>query len=130
MLSFVQLCATLWTIACQPPLSLEFFRKEYWSGLPCPSSGIKPTFLCLLYWQAGSLPLVPPGKPCMHLVEYILRTKRTARKSQALFAKFTINSTANVISLKSFNAYYNINNHAYVVRSQDIQKEYKTKYIK
>ena len=44
-----------------------------------------------------------------------------ARKSQVLSAKFTINGSANVISLKSFNAYYNINNYAYVVRSQDIQ---------
>ena len=127
MLSFVQLFATLWNIACQSPPSLEFFRKEYWSGLPCPSSGdlpnpgIKPTSLCLLHWQAGSLPRVPPAKPYTHLVGYILRTKRTARISQALFAKFTINSSANVISLKSFNAYYNINNYAYVVRSQDIQ---------
>ena len=26
--------ATLWTIACQSPLSIEFPRQEYWSGLP------------------------------------------------------------------------------------------------
>ena len=25
--------------------------------------GIKPKSLCLLHWQAGSLPLAPPGKP-------------------------------------------------------------------
>ena len=24
--------ATLWTVAFQPPLSMEFFRQEYWSG--------------------------------------------------------------------------------------------------
>ena len=41
--------ATLWTIACQAPLSVEFSRQEYWSGLPCPplgdlpNSGIEPT---------------------------------------------------------------------------------------
>ena len=28
-----------------------------------PNPGIKATFLCLLRWQAGSLPLAPPGKP-------------------------------------------------------------------
>ena len=28
-----------------------------------PTQGSKPHLLCLLHWQAGSLPLVPPGKP-------------------------------------------------------------------
>ena len=32
----VQLLATLWTEACQDPLSMDFFRQEYWSGLPFP----------------------------------------------------------------------------------------------
>ena len=36
-LSHVQLFATLWTIAYQAPLSMGFFRQEYWSGLPFPS---------------------------------------------------------------------------------------------
>ena len=30
---------TLWTVACQVPLSLGIYRQEYWSGLPCPSPG-------------------------------------------------------------------------------------------
>ena len=34
--SHVQLFATLWTIAHQVPLSMGFFRQEYWSGLPFP----------------------------------------------------------------------------------------------
>ena len=25
-----------WTVACQVPLSMEFSRQEYWSGLPSP----------------------------------------------------------------------------------------------
>ena len=40
-----QSCATLvipWTVACQGPLSTEFSRQEYWSGLPFPSSGDLP----------------------------------------------------------------------------------------
>ena len=43
--------ATLWTIAPKVPLSMEFPRQEYWSGLPCPfprdlcSPGIKPESL-------------------------------------------------------------------------------------
>ena len=35
-LSHVQLFVTLWTIAHQAPLSMGFFRQEYWSGLPWP----------------------------------------------------------------------------------------------
>ena len=31
--------ATPWTVACQAPLSKEFSRQEYWSGLPFPSPG-------------------------------------------------------------------------------------------
>ena len=41
-LSHVQLFATPWTVAHQAPLSLEFSRQEYWSGLPCPAPGDLP----------------------------------------------------------------------------------------
>ena len=40
--SHVQLCATLWTVAHQAPLSMGFFRQEYWSGLPCSPPGDLP----------------------------------------------------------------------------------------
>ena len=49
--SHVQLCVTLWAVACQEPLSMRFSRQEYWSGFPCPppgdlpDTGIKPEFL-------------------------------------------------------------------------------------
>ena len=49
--SHVQLLATLWTVACQAPLSMGFFMQEYWSGLLCPhledvpDPGTEPTFL-------------------------------------------------------------------------------------
>ena len=42
LLSHVWLFVTLWTVACQAPLSMEFPRQEYWSGLPFPSSGDLP----------------------------------------------------------------------------------------
>ena len=29
--------ATPWTVARQTPLSMEFSRQEYWSGMPFPS---------------------------------------------------------------------------------------------
>ena len=31
--------STLWTVALQAPLSMGFFRQEYWNGLPCPPPG-------------------------------------------------------------------------------------------
>ena len=37
-----QLFVTLWTIACQSPLSMEFSRQEHWSGLSSPPSGDLP----------------------------------------------------------------------------------------
>ena len=39
-----QLClfATPWAVAHQAPLSMEFSRQGYWSGLPFPSTGDLP----------------------------------------------------------------------------------------
>ena len=34
--------ATLWTVAFWAPLSVGFFRQEYWIGLPFPTSGDVP----------------------------------------------------------------------------------------
>ena len=68
-LSCVQLFVTPWTVIHQAPLSMEFCRQEYWSGLPFPSPGdlpdprIKPRSPTL---QADSLPTEPPGKPVLH----------------------------------------------------------------
>ena len=37
-LSCVQLFVTIWTVACQVPLSMGFPGQENWSGLPFPPS--------------------------------------------------------------------------------------------
>ena len=42
LLSPVQLFATPWTVAHKAPLSMEFSRQEYWSGLPFPIPGDLP----------------------------------------------------------------------------------------
>ena len=42
VLSCVQLSVTQWTVAHKAPLSTEFFRQEYWSGLPFPLPGDLP----------------------------------------------------------------------------------------
>ena len=51
--SCVAFFATLWTVACQAPLSTGSSRQEYWSGLPFPppgnhlDPGIKPVSTAL-----------------------------------------------------------------------------------
>ena len=39
---FVSDSVTLWTVAHQAPLSMEFARQEYWSGQPFPFPGDLP----------------------------------------------------------------------------------------
>ena len=39
MLSRVPLFLTLWIVARQVPLSMEFSGQEYWNGLPFPTPG-------------------------------------------------------------------------------------------
>ena len=41
--SVVSDSATPWTRAHQAPITMEFSRQEYWSGLPFPPPGIFPT---------------------------------------------------------------------------------------
>ena len=59
---------TPWTVACQAPLSMEFSRQEYWSGLPFPLPGnlpdpwIKPESPAL---QADALLSELLGKPLL-----------------------------------------------------------------
>ena len=64
--SRVQLFAAPWTVAHQAPLSLEFSRQEYWSGLPFPSPQNLPDRAVEVRspaLQAEALPSDPPGKP-------------------------------------------------------------------
>ena len=67
---------TSWTTDHQTSLSMGFSSPEYWSGLPFPSLGDLPNpgieLMCLmsnLHWQAGSLPLAPPGKPQVNILK-------------------------------------------------------------
>ena len=42
LLSRLHVCLymTLWTAACQAPLSMGFSRQDSWSGLPCPPHSV------------------------------------------------------------------------------------------
>ena len=60
---------TPWTVACQYPLPMEFFKQEYWRGLPCPlpgdlsDPGFQPMSPVATILQADSLPLSHRGSP-------------------------------------------------------------------
>ena len=59
-----------WTVASQVPLSVKFSKQENFQA-GCHfllqgtflTQGSNPHLLCLLHWQAGSLPLASPEKP-------------------------------------------------------------------
>ena len=63
--------ATPWTVTCQAPLFMGFFRQEYWSGLPLPSPGNLPN------------PGINPGSPTLKVdslptqLQGIIRVQRT-----------------------------------------------------
>ena len=68
----LQLCLTLWPYELQPArLLCPWDSPGKNTELDCHAllqgifltQGSNPCLLCLLRWQAGSLPLVPPGKP-------------------------------------------------------------------
>ena len=68
MLSHVQLFETLWTVAHWAPLSMEFSRQEYCSGLPFPTPKdlanpeIEPAPLASPSLAVGFFSTVSPGK--------------------------------------------------------------------
>ena len=72
MLSYVQLLATPWTISNQFPLSMEFFRQEYWSGLSfpmpgdLPNPGTEPGSFASPALAGRFFTTVPPGKPYIY----------------------------------------------------------------
>ena len=67
----VWLFATPWTVTHQVPLSIEFSRQEYCSGLPFPSPGDLPDpgiELVSPELARDSFTAEPPGKPQLCLV--------------------------------------------------------------
>ena len=76
-LGHVWLFATAWTVACQPPLSVGFFRQEQWSGLrfpppaDLPNPGIELASPAL---AGGFFTLSHQGSPCRFRCNGILCT--------------------------------------------------------
>ena len=69
VLSPVGFFVTSWTPAHQAPLSVEFSRQEYWSGLPFPppgdrpNPGMEPKSPASPALAGGFFMTEPPGKP-------------------------------------------------------------------
>ena len=95
-LSHVQLFATSWAVAYQVPLSTEFSRQEYWSGLPFPSPGnhpdpgIEPRSPVLVgrFFTTSSTP-IKKKKPILS-VFIIQRTRRLSTCLQGIFVMQTL----------------------------------------
>ena len=94
LLSHVQLFVTPWTVALQAPLSMEFSRQEYWSGLPFPSPrdllGDQTWVSCIAgrsfaIWATREAPL-GPGIP--HLITWWEGLKMLVQ--QAWFSSYRI----------------------------------------
>ena len=93
--SCVRLCATLWTVACQTPLSIGFSRPEYWSELPSPPPGdlpdpaTEPMSLTPPALAGGFFTTELPGKPCgdLFLNSTRLTQCRPSKPSRALTSR-------------------------------------------
>ena len=96
--------ATLWTVACQVPLSMGFSRQEYWSGLPFPSPGDLPN--PGIKWgspalQADSLPgrffsqLSYKGSPVWY---ELIKTAR--RSNQSILKEISLGCSLEGLMLK------------------------------
>ena len=97
--SDVQFLATLWTVACQAPLSIGFSGQEYWSGLPCrlpwdlPDTEIE---LVVSYVSCfgGSLPLMPSERESGSVVsDYTVHGILQARTREWATAPFSRGSS-------------------------------------
>ena len=92
--SHVGLFATLWTVACQAPLSMGFSR-QYWSGLPCPPPGD-------LHNPSIKLaPLAPPA-----LTGGFCTTSSTWEAAQLLESHFYFKSALLMYNLQSKNVHF------------------------
>ena len=94
LLSHVQVLAAPWTLACQAPVSMEFSRQEYWSGLPFPSPGDLPTqgscpgllhcsqvLYCLSHQQSPTMWLILLNKLKLQYFDHLMRRADSFEKT-------------------------------------------------
>ena len=82
---------TLWTVACQAPLSMGLFRQEYWNELPfpppenLPDSGIEPVSLASPTSVGRFFATVPPGKTAKEAQYHIYWVTNDTLQSYHIF---------------------------------------------
>ena len=88
-LSHVWLLVTPWTVARQAPLSLEFSRQEYWSGLAFPTPGEKQRRKGKVYPFECRVPRIARRDKKAFLSDQCKEIKENTRmgKTRALFKK-------------------------------------------
>ena len=90
----VWLFVTLWTVACQAPLSLGFSRQEYPNGLPYPSPrnlpqpGIEPGYPASSASQGDSLLLSHQGSPIIGREQNKIKLQASDKKAGKKFFVF------------------------------------------
>ena len=100
--SRVQLFVTPWIVAQQAPLSMGFYRQEYWSGWPCPlpgdlpDPGIKPASLMSLSLAGGFFTTSVTWENLIH--PFLLSTRRGFSHKQTNDYEY-----ANYCFLKNYN---------------------------
>ena len=78
-------------IAHQDPLSMEFFRQEYWSGLPfpppgdLPKAGIKPESPAFLALAGRSFTTAPLGSLSLNTDREAPITMDEKKEEEAVF---------------------------------------------
>ena len=86
---------TPWTLSHQTPLSMEFSRQEYWSGLPfplqggLPDPGIKPVSLASPALAGESFATAPPGNHVKLIHVQVSKRQQFAMKS-LLWVKISV----------------------------------------
>ena len=81
-LSRVWLFETLWSVAHQAPLSMEFSKQEYWSRLPFRLPGDRPNLRiesASPALRASSLPLSPLGGPVWVRISFVISQGHQSR---------------------------------------------------
>ena len=107
LLCHVQLFATPSTVPCQAPLSMEFFRQEYWSGLPIPfaghlsNPGIK---LRLLHYRQILYHLSYQGSPACMVGKYKFSKCSVALDRWCII--FNLTRWLNLLSLKHMTLWF------------------------
>ena len=65
-----------------------------------PTQGSKPRLLCLLQWQMGSLPPVPPGKPHLHEAYFTWGRLTVNGRNELIYKTETLADLENKLRVK------------------------------